>query len=68
VIVIFVLATSVRILREYERAVIFRLGRRTSAFFNPGGDGTPAGARDARRALCCLTNLRAWSTSSLPKR
>jgi|SRR5262245_8474440 len=43
VIVIFVLATSVRILREYERAVIFRLGRRTSAVFNPGADGSGPG-------------------------
>ena len=31
VIVIFVIATSVRILREYERAVIFRFGRRANA-------------------------------------
>jgi regulator of protease activity HflC (stomatin/prohibitin superfamily) len=36
VIVIFVFATSVRILREYERAVIFRFGRRANAIFNPG--------------------------------
>ena len=43
VIVIFVLATSVRILREYERAVIFRLGRRAAAVFNPGGDGSGPG-------------------------
>ncbi len=43
VIVIFVMATSVRILREYERAVIFRLGRRASALFNPGGDGSGPG-------------------------
>ena len=43
VIVVFILATSVRILREYERAVIFRLGRRSSAIFNPGGDGSGPG-------------------------
>src|SRR5215468_3114592 len=43
VVVIFVVATSVRILREYERAVIFRLGRRTRAVFNPGGDGSGPG-------------------------
>jgi len=43
VIVIFVIATSVRILREYERAVIFRFGRRASAVFNPGGDGAGPG-------------------------
>jgi hypothetical protein len=43
VIVIFVFATSVRILREYERAVIFRFGRRANAIFNPGGDGSGPG-------------------------
>ena len=39
VIVIFIIATSVRILREYERAVIFRLGRSARAMVNPGGQG-----------------------------
>lgn len=43
VIVIVVMATSVRILREYERAVIFRFGRRARAVFNPGGDGSGPG-------------------------
>src|SRR5258705_13628839 len=43
VIVIFIIATSVRILREYERAVIFRFGRRANAVFNPGGDGSGPG-------------------------
>src|SRR2546426_10619335 len=43
VVVIFVFATSVRILREYERAVIFRFGRRANAIFNPGGDGSGPG-------------------------
>ena len=43
VVVIFVFATSVRILREYERAVIFRFGRRANAVFNPGGDGSGPG-------------------------
>src|SRR5262249_42100147 len=43
VIVIVVIATSVRILREYERAVIFRFGRRATAVFNPGGDGSGPG-------------------------
>jgi len=43
VIVVFVIATSVRILREYERAVIFRFGRRARAVFNPGGDGSGPG-------------------------
>jgi regulator of protease activity HflC (stomatin/prohibitin superfamily) len=43
VIAIFVFASSVRILREYERAVIFRFGRRANAIFNPGGDGSGPG-------------------------
>ena len=43
VIVVFVIATSVRILREYERGVIFRFGRRANAVFNPGGDGSGPG-------------------------
>jgi regulator of protease activity HflC (stomatin/prohibitin superfamily) len=43
VILVFVLATSVRILREYERAVIFRFGRRARAVVNPGGDGSGPG-------------------------
>jgi regulator of protease activity HflC (stomatin/prohibitin superfamily) len=43
VIVIFVFASSVRILREYERGVIFRFGRRANAIINPGGDGSGPG-------------------------
>jgi regulator of protease activity HflC (stomatin/prohibitin superfamily) len=43
VIAVFVIASSVRILREYERAVIFRFGRRANAIFNPGGDGSGPG-------------------------
>src|SRR5262245_43998082 len=43
IIGIFVVGTSVRILREYERAVIFRFGRRASAIINPGGDGSGPG-------------------------
>jgi regulator of protease activity HflC (stomatin/prohibitin superfamily) len=43
VIAIFVFASSVRILREYERAVVFRFGRRANAIFNPGGDGSGPG-------------------------
>jgi len=43
VIAIFVIASSVRVLREYERGVIFRFGRRASAIFNPGGDGSGPG-------------------------
>src|SRR5437868_13793626 len=43
IIVIYVIGSSVRILREYERAVIFRFGRRANAVFNPGGDGSGPG-------------------------
>jgi regulator of protease activity HflC (stomatin/prohibitin superfamily) len=43
IIGIFVVGTSVRILREYERAVIFRFGRRANAIINPGGDGSGPG-------------------------
>jgi regulator of protease activity HflC (stomatin/prohibitin superfamily) len=39
IIVLYILASAVRIIPEYERVVIFRLGRLTKAFFNPGGDG-----------------------------
>jgi regulator of protease activity HflC (stomatin/prohibitin superfamily) len=38
-----VIANSVRILRDYERAVIFRLGRRSNAILNPGGAGSGPG-------------------------
>lgn len=40
---LIVIANSVRILRDYERAVIFRLGRRANAIFNPGGSGNGPG-------------------------
>jgi regulator of protease activity HflC (stomatin/prohibitin superfamily) len=40
---IFFLGSFVRILREYERAVIFRLGRSTRAVLNPGGNGNGPG-------------------------
>jgi regulator of protease activity HflC (stomatin/prohibitin superfamily) len=43
VIVIVIMATSVRILRDYERAVVFRFGRRANAVVNPGGDGSGPG-------------------------
>jgi regulator of protease activity HflC (stomatin/prohibitin superfamily) len=43
VIAVFVIVSSVRILREYERGVIFRFGRRANAIFNPGGDGSGPG-------------------------
>ena len=40
---VYVLATSARILREYERAVIFRLGRVAKAIINVGGEGNGPG-------------------------
>ena len=40
---VYVLATSARILREYERAVIFRLGRVAKAIINIGGEGNGPG-------------------------
>jgi regulator of protease activity HflC (stomatin/prohibitin superfamily) len=43
VLILYVLASSVRILREYERAVIFRLGRLSKAIVNVGGDGNGPG-------------------------
>jgi regulator of protease activity HflC (stomatin/prohibitin superfamily) len=43
IILLYIFFSSLRILREYERGVIFRFGRRTSAIFNPGGDGTGPG-------------------------
>src|SRR5436190_24207921 len=43
VIAFFVLLNAVRILREYERAVIFRFGRQAPAIVNPGGDGSGPG-------------------------
>ncbi len=42
-IVLILIGTSVRILREYERGVIFRLGKLARSLFNPGGDGTGPG-------------------------
>jgi len=43
VVVIFFVGSFARILREYERAVIFRLGRSTKAILNPGGQGNGPG-------------------------
>jgi regulator of protease activity HflC (stomatin/prohibitin superfamily) len=39
----FFLASYIRVLREYERAVIFRLGRTARAVLNPGGQGNGPG-------------------------
>jgi len=43
VVALFVLSSFVRILREYERGVIFRLGRSARAILNPGGQGNGPG-------------------------
>ena len=42
-VVLFFIGSFARILREYERAVIFRLGRSTRAILNPGGQGNGPG-------------------------
>jgi regulator of protease activity HflC (stomatin/prohibitin superfamily) len=41
--VIFFVGSFARILREYERGVIFRLGRSARAIVNPGGQGNGPG-------------------------
>ena len=41
--VLFFIGSYAKILREYERAVIFRLGRSTQAIWNPGGQGNGPG-------------------------
>jgi len=43
IFLLFVISSFARILREYERAVIFRLGRRARAILNPGGQGNGPG-------------------------
>lgn len=43
ILAIYVLSSVVRVLREYERAVIFRLGRLSKALINPGGGGNGPG-------------------------
>jgi regulator of protease activity HflC (stomatin/prohibitin superfamily) len=40
---VFFIGSFARILREYERAVIFRLGRSARAILNPGGSGNGPG-------------------------
>jgi regulator of protease activity HflC (stomatin/prohibitin superfamily) len=42
-LLVLFLINAVKILREYERAVIFRLGRISSALLNPGGTGSGPG-------------------------
>ncbi len=43
VVILYILSSAVRVLREYERAVIFRLGRISKALLNPGGGGSGPG-------------------------
>ncbi len=43
IVILYVLASAVKVLREYERAVIFRLGRLSKALINPGGSGNGPG-------------------------
>ncbi len=43
IIGLMLLFSAVRVLREYERGVVFRLGRLAKAVWNPGGDGTGPG-------------------------
>ena len=41
--IFIIIGNSIRVLRDYERAVIFRLGRKSKAAFNPGGGGNGPG-------------------------
>jgi regulator of protease activity HflC (stomatin/prohibitin superfamily) len=43
IVALYILGSAVRILREYERAVIFRLGRLSKAILNVGGAGNGPG-------------------------
>jgi regulator of protease activity HflC (stomatin/prohibitin superfamily) len=43
IIILYILSSAVKILREYERAVVFRLGRLSKALINPGGSGNGPG-------------------------
>ena len=40
---LYILSSAVKVLREYERAVVFRLGRLSKALLNPGGTGNGPG-------------------------
>ena len=40
---LYILSAAVKVLREYERAVVFRLGRVSKALLNPGGSGNGPG-------------------------
>jgi regulator of protease activity HflC (stomatin/prohibitin superfamily) len=43
IVLLYLLASAVKVLREYERAVVFRLGRLSRALINPGGTGNGPG-------------------------
>ena len=43
IVIVLLLTSAVKILREYERAVIFRLGRVARGIWNPGGTGNGPG-------------------------
>jgi len=43
VVLLYIFSSGVKVLREYERAVIFRLGRVSKALLNPGGSGNGPG-------------------------
>ncbi len=43
IVIVYILSSAVKVLREYERAVIFRLGRLSKALLNPGGSGNGPG-------------------------
>ncbi len=43
VVFLYIMASSFRVLNEYERGVIFRFGRLAKAIINPGGEGNGPG-------------------------
>ena len=43
IVLLYILTSAVKVLREYERAVVFRLGRLSKALINPGGNGNGPG-------------------------
>ncbi len=43
IVLLYIFVSAVKVLREYERAVIFRLGRLSKALINPGGTGNGPG-------------------------
>jgi regulator of protease activity HflC (stomatin/prohibitin superfamily) len=43
IVALYILSSAVKVLREYERAVVFRLGRISKALLNPGGSGNGPG-------------------------